>query len=90
MTWLDRFRKAADQYAVPGAVAALLASFVATVVWVPLWAILINVADELYMAVFGRALHWLPWVLLWVCAIARVIVWGIKELADMDQSDRRP
>lgn len=84
---LERFRARFRHLAIPGQAAALVLSFVQALLWVPMWAGILSLVDELWFAQFGRGIGIVHWVALWTTAGARVTIWVLRELLDLDLSD---
>ena len=83
---LEPLRRRARSFSIPAQVLGVLLTFLAAVVWLPMWAVVLNVLDILHMREFGVGLHWINWAGLWLTALCRVAVWAIYELFDLDGS----
>jgi hypothetical protein len=84
---LDRLRARFRFLAIPGQVVAVLLTLVQALLWVPMWAALLNLLDDLYHAQFHHGIGWSHWVALWFTAGVRLAIWVIKDLLDLDISD---
>lgn len=86
---LESFRARFRHLALHGQALAVVLSLVQALLWVPMWAVMLHISDELHLLAFGRELHWINWAMLWATAVVRVALWAIKDLLDLDMSDNR-
>lgn len=86
---LDRFRDRFRHLAIPGQVVAVLLTLVQALLWVPMWAAMLLLIDDVYFAAFGRSIGWVHWLALWATACVRLALWAIRDLLDLDLSDQR-
>lgn len=83
---LELLRARFREFSIPGQVLGVLLTLIAAVIWLPMWAVVLNAVDVLYQRQFGVGLHWLNWAALWATGLCRVAVWAIYELFDLDRS----
>lgn len=84
---LERLRARFRFMAVPAQLLAVLLTLLQALLWVPMWAALLVLVDDLYFAQFHRGIGLSHWVALWVTIGVRVAIWVIRELLDLDLSD---
>jgi hypothetical protein len=84
---LEQLRARARFLAIPAQLLAVLLTLVQALLWVPMWAALLLLVDDVYFVSFGRGIGWGHWIALWVTAGLRVAIWVIRDLLDLDLSD---
>lgn len=86
---LDLLRARFRHLAIPGQVLAIALSLLQAMLWIPMWAVMLDLLDDIHRALYGIPIHWLSWAGLWATMAVRVVLWILRELLDLDLSDGR-
>lgn len=82
---LDQLRARLRFLSIPAQAASLALRLAVALLWVPMWAGVLSLIDELWWAQFQHGIGWSYWGYLWVTAGARVAIWLIDEFLNLDQ-----